>query len=231
MPAFDDRVDQVLEQLETLLITHSEANAKVGPEHASLNAVRQGVPFRALHALELGEHLRRQGLAHERLVLVSEGRQLSEADVLELVRVLGIVGRRFELPLQPRVKSAVDLGQLERTQVLAPAATAAGSQLLLKGDELLHTVNHLLHKLHLREADALLVRNVPLASHGGAVLACRAARLQVEARANLLELVRVLVQLRQHNHHAATQARAEVRRAGAQETVVGVLHQFLACLL
>ena len=221
MPALDDRVDQFLEQLEALLITHREANAKVGPEHASLYAVRQGVPFRALDVLELRKHLRRQCLAHQRLVQVSEGRQLSERDVLELARVLGIFRRAIKLPLQPRIKrSFVDHRQVELRSLCR--------KLLFQRDELLHTVNHLLHELHLREADALLVRNVPLTSDGGAVLACRAARLQVEARANLLELVRVLVQLRQHNHHAATQARAEVRRARAKETVVGVLHQLLA---
>ena len=101
-------------------------------------------------------------------------------------------------------------------------------KLLFESNQLLHTVNHLLHELHLREADALLVRNVPLGTDGGAVLARRAARLQIEARADLLKLVHVLVQLRQHDHHAATQASAEVRRAGAQETVLGVFHQLLA---
>ena len=45
------------------------------------------------------------------------------------------------------------------------------SHLLLKRNELLDTVNHLLHKLDLGEPDALLVGHVPLGADGRTVLA------------------------------------------------------------
>jgi len=48
---------------------------------------------------------------------------------------------------------------------------------LLDLDDLGDAVYHLLHELHLGKTDALLVGDVPLAPHGGGVLARRTARL------------------------------------------------------
>ena len=102
VPALDDRVDDVRKDLEALLVATGEAHAKVGPEHTSLHAVGQGVALGALLVLELVEQILRHVLAHQRLVIISKRRQLREGDVLELVRVLGVVGRRFELTFEQR---------------------------------------------------------------------------------------------------------------------------------
>jgi len=168
VPALDNGVDDVLKELEALLIAAREANAEMRPEHASLHAVGQSAALGRLDILELLEKLGSHGLAHQRLVSISERRQLGEGDVLELVSVLNVRRRSSKLGSEPRIKRSIDLGQLESNDL---SSRGRGSKLLLEGDELLHTVNHLLHQLHLRQANTLLVRDVPLTTHGSTVLA------------------------------------------------------------
>mmetsp|Transcript_104163 Transcript_104163/g.145078 ORF Transcript_104163/g.145078 Transcript_104163/m.145078 type:complete len:318 (-) Transcript_104163:422-1375(-) len=115
-----------------------------------------------------------------------------------------------------------------RLEVRAFRDGLAGSHLLLQGDDLGHAVDHLLHKLHLREADTLLVRDVPLGPHSRRVLAGATAWLQVKLVAHLLQQGWVLVELRQLDHHRRAQARAKVGWASAQEAQLVGEHQLRA---
>mmetsp|Transcript_31910 Transcript_31910/g.81188 ORF Transcript_31910/g.81188 Transcript_31910/m.81188 type:complete len:956 (-) Transcript_31910:17-2884(-) len=113
VPPLHDGVDDLLEELEALLVAGGEAHPEVRPQHAGLHAVGQRVALAALDSLELLEELRREYLAHQRLVGVREGGELRESDVLELVRVLLVGWARLELRSQPRVERVFDLRQLE----------------------------------------------------------------------------------------------------------------------
>ena len=113
MPSLHNRVDNVLEKLKALLITAGETNTEMRPENTSLHAVGKRDALGGLDTLELGKQLRGHVLVHQRLVLVSEGRQLREGDVLELIGVLAIRRRGRQLCAQPPVECRIDLGQLE----------------------------------------------------------------------------------------------------------------------
>jgi len=122
-------------------------------------------------------------------------------------------------------KQLLDLleGLLERLARLEP---------LLDRDYLGHAIYHFLHQLHLRETEALLVRDVPLATNGLRVLARGPARLKVELGADLLELVRArLVEERDLDHHGCAKPGTKVGGAGAKKAEAVRVHEVRTILL
>merc|ERR1712146_83551 len=64
-------------------------------------------------------------------------------------------------------KTTRQVKQENRLVVNSFCDSLASSKSLLDRNQLRHAVDHLLHKFGLGEPDALLVRDVPLAAHGG----------------------------------------------------------------
>lgn len=62
VPPFHHWIDDFLEQRKAILISTSDTNAKVRPQHSRLNCVRQGVPLARFHVLVFREQLRGENL-------------------------------------------------------------------------------------------------------------------------------------------------------------------------
>lgn len=224
MPSFNDGVKDLLEDLVALFIAGNNAHAQVRVVDASLDRLVERVSLGRLAVLEQVVPLLRQVLGHQTPVLGREVREVALAR-----RVDQNVGRG-------RASSALVCASLNhnrgnrllRDQVVDGLAR---NQLLLHRNEQLDAIDHGLNELGLGVADALLVRHIVDAAHRRRVLASRAAGLQVEQRANVLEAVDVLAELGQLDHDTGAQTRAEVGRARADEPVVVVVHELPALSL
>jgi len=201
----------------------------VRSHHSRHDHVGQSISLVRLHVLQAVEQLRSQVLRHGRLVLVAELRHGVELQVLEVRRVLHIIAVESPTVLQVRMLHCSHLRAHIRRRTTR-------CKHLLQLDQLRHPVDHLLHQLHLRETQTLLVRHVELGPHRRRVLACRPARLQVEAAAHIIQqslvssLARLqqLVELCQADHHRGAKSSAQVGRTGAQESELLAPHQLRA---
>ena len=166
MPSFDNRIIDVLEDLEAFLVARRDAHAQVGLHDAALDRVGEGEALGRLDVFVFLKQLGRQQLAHERLVALVEGRELSEIDVLEVIRVLGIRRRGRALLLGPSLElghvrllvgrhglrsfcRSACLLRLERVEVLLQRAAEA--------DAANHAQSHAQADLHGNSLGCLLV--------------------------------------------------------------------------
>eukprot|EP00960_Hanusia_phi_P045715 757394-Hanusia_phi.AAC.9 len=104
VPALDDGVDDLLEELEALLVSCREADAEVGLQHAALDGVGEGVALGGGDVLVLGKELWGEDFGHERAMARVEGRELGESDELEVLRVLGVRLGVLPLLVQPHLE-------------------------------------------------------------------------------------------------------------------------------
>mmetsp|Transcript_24412 Transcript_24412/g.40729 ORF Transcript_24412/g.40729 Transcript_24412/m.40729 type:complete len:225 (-) Transcript_24412:878-1552(-) len=109
----------------------------------------------------------------------------------------------------------------------------SSSEHLLQLHHLGDAVDHLLHQLHFRETQSLLVGHVELGALGSGVFSRGSSGLQVEGRAHLLQQLLVFlhsalhqfVELRKHDHDGGAKTRSQVGGTGPHKSEGLVPHE------